>query len=74
LASEVPGSVFGLDRQAPFVKLGKKGGSHSSDRRNGTDEQDYGQDHFGTLTSPFVGTVVAAQPPRRLQLSLRMRF
>ena len=28
----------------------------------------------GTLTSPFFGTAVAAEPPRRLQLSLRMRF
>jgi hypothetical protein len=24
--------------------------------------------------SPFYGSAVAAQPPRRLQLSLRMRF
>jgi TonB dependent receptor len=30
--------------------------------------------YVGTLTSPFFGTAVAALPPRRLQLSLRMRF
>jgi hypothetical protein len=30
--------------------------------------------YVGTLTSPFFGTAVAAQPPRRIQLSLRMRF
>jgi outer membrane receptor protein involved in Fe transport len=30
--------------------------------------------YVGTLTSPFFGRAVAAQPPRRLQLSLRMRF
>jgi hypothetical protein len=30
--------------------------------------------YVGTLTSPFFGTAVAAQPPRRLQLSLRARF
>jgi hypothetical protein len=30
--------------------------------------------YVGTLTSPFFGTAVTALPPRRLQLSLRMRF
>ena len=30
--------------------------------------------YVGTLTSPFFGQAVAAQPPRRLQLSIRVRF
>jgi outer membrane receptor protein involved in Fe transport len=30
--------------------------------------------YVGTLTSPFFGRPVAAQPPRRLQVSLRARF
>jgi outer membrane receptor protein involved in Fe transport len=30
--------------------------------------------YIGTLTSPFFGQAVAAQPPRRLQLSVRARF
>jgi hypothetical protein len=30
--------------------------------------------YVGTLTSPFFGRAVAAQPPRRLQFSLRMKF
>jgi hypothetical protein len=30
--------------------------------------------YVGTLTSPFFGRAVAAQPPRRLQLSIRARF
>jgi hypothetical protein len=30
--------------------------------------------YIGTLSSPFVGQAVAAQPPRRLQLSIRTRF
>ncbi len=30
--------------------------------------------YISTLTSPFFGESVAAQPPRRLQLSVRARF
>jgi hypothetical protein len=30
--------------------------------------------YVGTLTSPFFGRAVAAQPPRRLQFSLRAKF
>lgn len=30
--------------------------------------------YIGTLSSPFFGRAVAAQPPRRLQLSIRARF
>ena len=30
--------------------------------------------YVGTLTSPFFGTAVAAQPARRLQISIRARF
>jgi hypothetical protein len=30
--------------------------------------------YIGTLTSPFFGQAVTAQPPRRLQLSVRTRF
>jgi len=30
--------------------------------------------YIGTLSSPFFGRAVAAQPPRRLQLSVRTRF
>ena len=30
--------------------------------------------YVGTLTSPFFGRAVAAQPPRRMQLSIRARF
>jgi hypothetical protein len=30
--------------------------------------------YVGTLTSPFFGRAVSAQPPRRLQLSIRARF
>jgi outer membrane receptor protein involved in Fe transport len=30
--------------------------------------------YIGTLTSPFFGRAVAAQPPRRIQMSLRFRF
>ncbi len=30
--------------------------------------------YVGTLTSPFFGTAVAAQPARRLQFSARFRF
>jgi len=30
--------------------------------------------YVGTLTSPFFGTAVAAQPPRRIQLSARVKF
>ena len=30
--------------------------------------------YIGTLSSPFFGHAVAAQSPRRLQLSLRTRF
>jgi hypothetical protein len=30
--------------------------------------------YIGTLTSPFFGQAIAAQPARRLQLSLRFRF
>jgi outer membrane receptor protein involved in Fe transport len=30
--------------------------------------------YIGTLTSPFFGRAVSAQPPRRIQLSLRVRF
>ena len=30
--------------------------------------------YIGTLTSPFFGQAVAAQSPRRLQLSVRARF
>jgi hypothetical protein len=28
----------------------------------------------GNLSSPFFGRAVAAQPPRRLQLSFRLKF
>ena len=35
-------------------------------------ENDMG--YVGTLSSPFFGRAVAAQPPRRLQLSVRTRF
>ena len=30
--------------------------------------------YIGTLTSPFLGQAVAANPPRRLQISLRFKF
>jgi outer membrane receptor protein involved in Fe transport len=30
--------------------------------------------YVGTLTSPFFGRAISAQPPRRLQLSLRFKF
>jgi len=30
--------------------------------------------YIGTLTSPFFGRAVSAQPPRRIQLSVRVRF
>lgn len=30
--------------------------------------------YVGKLTSPFFGQAVAAQPPRRLQFSVRARF
>jgi hypothetical protein len=30
--------------------------------------------YVGNLSSPFFGRAVAAQPPRRLQLSLRLKF
>jgi len=30
--------------------------------------------YVGTLTSPFFGQAIAAQPPRRLQLSARLKF
>jgi hypothetical protein len=30
--------------------------------------------YVGTLTSPFFARAVSAQPPRRLQLSIRARF
>jgi outer membrane receptor protein involved in Fe transport len=30
--------------------------------------------YIGTMTSPFFGRAVAAQPPRRLQISLRLKF
>ena len=30
--------------------------------------------YIGTVTSPFFGRAVAAQPPRRLQFSARARF
>jgi hypothetical protein len=30
--------------------------------------------YIGTLTSPFFGQAIAAQPARRLQFSLRFRF
>ena len=29
---------------------------------------------IGNLSSPFFGQAVAAQPPRRLQLSVRLKF
>jgi len=32
------------------------------------------QRYIGTLTSPFFGRAVAAQPPRRLQISFRLHF
>jgi outer membrane receptor protein involved in Fe transport len=32
------------------------------------------QRYIGTLTSPFYGRAVAAQPPRRLQISFRLKF
>jgi hypothetical protein len=32
------------------------------------------QRYIGTLTSPFFGRAVAAQPPRRLQISFRLNF
>src|SRR5581483_10345988 len=30
--------------------------------------------YVGTLSSPFFGQAISAQPPRRLQLSLRVRY
>jgi len=30
--------------------------------------------YIGTLTSPFFGQPVAAQPPRRIQLSAELHF
>ena len=30
--------------------------------------------YIGTLSSPFFGQAVSAYPPRRLQISLRLRF
>jgi ascorbate-specific PTS system EIIC-type component UlaA len=30
--------------------------------------------YIGTLTSPFFGQAIAAQPPRRMQVSVRFKF
>jgi hypothetical protein len=63
-------------RELPFSR-GRKGNGPTAtvglDVFNVLNRVNY-TSYVGTLTSPFFGRAVAAEPPRRLQLSLRMRF
>jgi len=56
----------GVQKAGPSLTLG-------IDAFNVANHVNYSR-YIGTLTSPFFGQAIAAQPARRLQLSLRFRF